>query len=78
MSRIETIGNAKLYLGDCREILPTLPQVDAVITDPPYGMSFQSNYRREQHARIANDDDVELLVWACGIQATHSRYVFCR
>lgn len=31
--RIETIGNATLYLGDCREILPTLPKVDAVITD---------------------------------------------
>lgn len=38
MSRIETIGNATLYLGDCREILPTLPKVDAVITDPPYGI----------------------------------------
>ena len=33
------IGNATLYLGDCREILPTLPKVDAVITDPPYGIS---------------------------------------
>ena len=32
------IGNARLYLGDCREILPTLPQVDACITDPPYGI----------------------------------------
>jgi len=30
------IGNATLYLGNCREILPTLPKVDAVITDPPY------------------------------------------
>lgn len=39
MSRIETIGNAVLHLGDCREILPTLPKVDAVITDPPYGIS---------------------------------------
>lgn len=36
MSRVEVIGNATLYLGDCREILPTLPKVDAVITDPPY------------------------------------------
>lgn len=31
-----TIGNAELWLGDCREILPTLPKVDAVVTDPPY------------------------------------------
>ena len=28
------IGNATLYLGDCLQILPTLPKVDAVITDP--------------------------------------------
>jgi site-specific DNA-methyltransferase (adenine-specific)/modification methylase len=32
------IGNATLYLGDCMDILPTLPKVDAVITDPPYGL----------------------------------------
>jgi DNA modification methylase len=28
------IGRATLYLGDCRDILPTLPKVDAVVTDP--------------------------------------------
>lgn len=33
-----TIGNATLYCGDCRDILPTLPKVDAVVTDPPYGL----------------------------------------
>lgn len=38
MSRIEAIGDARLYLGDCREILPTLGRVDACITDPPYGL----------------------------------------
>ena len=32
------IGNATLYLGDCRDILPTLGRVDAVVTDPPYGI----------------------------------------
>jgi len=32
------IGNATLYLGDCMDILPTLAKVDAVITDPPYGI----------------------------------------
>ena len=35
------IGNAELWYGDCREILPTLPKVDAVITDPPYGIGFK-------------------------------------
>lgn len=38
MNRIETIGDATLYFGDCREILPTLGKVDAVVTDPPYGL----------------------------------------
>lgn len=32
------IGNATLYLGDCRDILPTLDKVGAVVTDPPYGI----------------------------------------
>jgi len=34
------IGNAELWRGDCLEILPTLGKVDAVITDPPYGIDF--------------------------------------
>lgn len=36
--RVETIGAATLYLGDCRDVLPTLGPVDAVVTDPPYGI----------------------------------------
>ena len=32
------IGLATLYLGDCAEVLPTLGRVDAVVTDPPYGI----------------------------------------
>ena len=42
MSRVETIGDATLYLGDCRDILPTLPKVDLVLTDPPYGINVGS------------------------------------
>jgi site-specific DNA-methyltransferase (adenine-specific)/modification methylase len=38
MTEKVTIGNAELYHGDCMEILPTLPKVDAVVTDPPYGI----------------------------------------
>lgn len=38
--RKEVIGDCTLYLGDCREILPLLPKVDAVVTDPPYSVSL--------------------------------------
>ena len=41
------IGNATLYCGDCMDILPTLPKVDAVITDPPYGIN-------ENHKKVAS------------------------
>lgn len=41
MSRVEHIAEGvTLYLGDCREILPTLGKVDAVVTDPPYGINI--------------------------------------
>lgn len=36
--KVETIGNATLYLGDCMEILPRLHKSDAILTDPPYGV----------------------------------------
>lgn len=45
MSEKVQIGQATLYLGDCRDILPTLPRVDAVITDPPYGISITKSNR---------------------------------
>lgn len=35
------IGDCTLYCADCRDILPHLPKVDAVITDPPYGIGFR-------------------------------------
>ncbi len=33
------IGDAELWLGDCREVLPLLPRFAAVVTDPPYGLA---------------------------------------
>jgi DNA modification methylase len=55
------IGDAVLYHGDCLEILPTLPKVDAVITDPPYGIGwtkpFLANGNSRAHEGIQNDGD---------------------
>jgi len=36
--REEVIGRARLILGDCRDVLPTLGVADAIVTDPPYGL----------------------------------------
>ena len=47
--RKEIIGDAVLYLGDCRDILPTLPKVDAVITDPPYGIGADTHAGPAKH-----------------------------
>lgn len=41
--RIETIGLATLYLGDCREVLPTLAPCDLILTDPPYGIGADTH-----------------------------------
>jgi len=48
-----TIGNATLYLGDCRDILPTLGKVDAVVTDPPYGIMAA---KAGAHSSIRDND----------------------
>ena len=76
--RVEHIGNATLYLGDARDIVPSLEGYSSVISDPPYGMAFQSNYRIDRHAKIANDRDDEMLIWACGLKPPHASYLFCR
>lgn len=70
--RKEVIGNATLYLGDCLEILPTLPKVDAVITDPPYGIGLRNGdvdgHRSERLFSISGDADqavgIKALEWS--------------
>lgn len=58
-----TIGNATLWLGDCLELLPLLSGVDAVITDPPYGIGYshgpvQTGKWKSKHGRqkVTGDD----------------------
>jgi len=56
MAEIVTIGDATLYLGDCMDILPTLDKVDAVITDPPYGIGIAKNPVRQAHEKLDWDN----------------------
>lgn len=61
-ARIEVIGNATLYLGDCRDVLPTLGKIGAIVSDPPYGISHRhSGGGKGKHSRrnlsaVMNDD----------------------
>lgn len=41
-----TIGNCRLILGDCRVIAPLLGRSSALVSDPPYGMAFNTDSRR--------------------------------
>lgn len=47
----------KIYCGDCLEIMPLLPKVDLIVTDPPYGIDFLSARPKEgkKKEKIHND-----------------------
>jgi site-specific DNA-methyltransferase (adenine-specific) len=50
--RAERIGGQLLLQGDCREVMAALPKVDAVVTDPPYGIGLvkkTSDFRDSVH-----------------------------
>jgi DNA modification methylase len=66
--RREVIGDAVLLLGDCRDILPTLGRVDAVVTDPPYGLGDWNN-RGTNAARPFDSDATQ--EWDKPITAEH-------
>jgi len=61
MVDVVTIGEATLYCGDCRDVLPTLPAVDCVITDPPY-FKVKGDYWDNEW-----DKPAEFLAWMRGV-----------
>ena len=56
MTRTEIIGDARLILGDCREVLPTLCKVEAVVTDPPYGLGDWNNRGTNKNRPFDSDE----------------------
>lgn len=76
--RKEVIGNAELWLGDCREILPTLPKVDAVITDIPYGeVNRESGGLRNLDKGAADVETCALVEVLRLLERGGSVYVWC-
>jgi site-specific DNA-methyltransferase (adenine-specific) len=55
-----------IYHGDCREILPGLPKVEIILSDPPYGIDYQSSRRTVEFRKpkIVGDDAFPLWIFA--------------
>lgn len=52
-----TIGDCRLILGDCLQVLPLLGKVDAVVTDPPYGIgAARMSLGKWRSSRMAKSD----------------------
>lgn len=69
MSRVEVIGDCTLYLGDCREIIGTLPFVDAVVTSPPYNCGKDYGTSKDDLSL----DDYEEFLRACVFEIEANR-----
>lgn len=83
MITIDQLQN-RIICADCLDILKQLPDkcVDLVLTDPPYGISFQSNFRQEKYDKIENDNNLYWLnVWCEQINRIKKDdshiYIFC-
>jgi len=72
-------GSVVLYHGDCLAILPHLSGVDATITDPPFGISYQSQWRSDKSARfdVLDNDDKPQTEWIGLVKDGACMVVFC-
>jgi site-specific DNA-methyltransferase (adenine-specific) len=74
----------KIHNEDCFELIKDIDSntIDLVLTDVPYGMSFQSNHRKEKHKKIENDDNLDWLPnWSLELKRITKSdshiYIFC-
>lgn len=68
-----------IYHGDCREILPYLPKVDLVLTDPPYGIDYQSARRTEWQRKPKIQGDKAFPMWIFDMcKPDVALFVWCR
>ncbi len=74
----------RLINGDCLIEMKNIPDgsVDLILTDPPYGIDFQSNHRKEKYSKIKNDNSIiwldEFINESYRIMKNNTAgYIFC-
>ncbi len=86
MTKMIKTPKIELHHGDCLDVMDEMikkgVKVDLIMTDPPYGMSYQSNSRTDTHKKIAGDDNLDWLpdfAEKCSllVKDDTAHYVFC-
>jgi DNA modification methylase len=68
IQREETIGDCRLILGDCLDVMPGLGEFDACVTDPPYGLGDWNNRGSNAGGPF---DSAQTQAWDLPIGAEH-------
>ena len=85
MSRVEIIGDATLYLGDCADVLPTLTPVASVIGDPPFSIPHNFSIQKGRKGKRALSFEWDKSIDVVGVvnrfelaaELAQSVFVFC-
>ena len=75
----DTRAGIVIYNADCRDILPHLPKVDLVLTDPPYGVNFkgkETKHTKSSGGYISGDSDIGPNVVSLALEKTTRCIVF--
>ena len=67
-----------IYHGDCREVLPTLGKFDLLVTDPPYGIGYQSSWRTVAFRQDKIVGDNCFPMWLFDLKPEVAMLVWCR
>ncbi len=67
-----------IYHGDAREIVLEVGVTEMIITDPPYGINYQSAWRTEWQRKPKIQGDMAFPQWVFTIHCTVAMFIFCR
>lgn len=74
-----TDGSVTIYLGDSRIIIPEIDGYDLVVTDPPYGIDYQSGWCEKWQQKPKIQNDLEYPLWMFDVLKPRlALYSFCR